>query len=167
MELRETPVARTGTLIRRPAHKVYEAFVDPAVTANFWFTHGTDRLDAGKPVTWTWEMYAFSTRVEVKELVPDRKILIEWDAGTDEATTVEWTFTERAADRTVVNVRNFDLKGDADAQVSRAIDSTDGFAQVLAGAKAWLEYGLRLDLIADRHPDMLVPSWRDGSTSHA
>jgi uncharacterized protein YndB with AHSA1/START domain len=89
MKLKERPVATAEMLIRKPADEVYEAFVDPAVSTKFWFTKGSDRLDAGKTVTWTWAMYGVSTRVEVKELVPGKRILIEWDAGTKEASAVE------------------------------------------------------------------------------
>jgi hypothetical protein len=32
-----------------------------------------------------------------------------------------------------------------------AIDATDGFAYVLAGMKAWLEHGIELNLVRDRH----------------
>ena len=37
-------------------------------------------------------------------------------------------------------------------EVKEAIGSTGGFSLVLAGAKAWLEQGLTLGLIGDRHP---------------
>ncbi|ESW86871.1 hypothetical protein X770_20410 [Mesorhizobium sp. LSJC269B00] len=40
-----------------------------------------------------------------------------------------------------------------DEQVKQAIGSADGFALVLAGAKAWLEQGLSLGLIGDRYPN--------------
>jgi uncharacterized protein YndB with AHSA1/START domain len=160
MPLREAPVATAEMLIRKPTDEVYEAFVDPAVTTKFWFTRGSDRLDAGRPVSWTWAMYGVSTRVEVKELLPGRRILIEWDAGTEEVSAVEWIFSDRGGN-TFVEVRNFDLKGDADAQVSRAIDSAGGFALVLAGAKAWLEHGIELNVVRDAHPDMLVEGWKD------
>ena len=32
------PVASAGMLIRRPTAEVFEAFVDPAITARFWFS---------------------------------------------------------------------------------------------------------------------------------
>ena len=83
-------------LIRKPAGDVYEAFVDPAVTTKFWFTCGSDRLETGNCVTWTWEMYGVSTEVEVRELLPARKILIDWDAGTDEVSAVT-TLSSRCA----------------------------------------------------------------------
>ena len=34
-----------------------------------------------------------------------------------------------------------------------AVDSTESFSLVLAGLKAWLEHGIQLKLISDRHPD--------------
>jgi uncharacterized protein YndB with AHSA1/START domain len=159
MALQKAPVATAEMLIRKPAGEVYEAFVDPATTTKFWFTRGSGRLDAGSTVTWTWEMYGVSTRVEVKELVPADKILIDWDARTDEVSTVEWIFSPCDGD-TLVKVRNFDLKGDADAQIGRAIDSAGGFALVLAAAKAWLEHGIELNVVRDAHPDLLVEGWK-------
>ncbi len=162
MEIENPLVAHTAMMIRRAAHGCYEAFVDPAVTANFWFSDGSGRLDAGLPVTWTWGMYGASSRVEVKELIPDRKILIEWDAGTADASTVEWIFTPRGDGATFIDVRNFGFGGEAEKQIEKLVDSTGGFSLVLAGAKAWLEHGLRLNLVEDRHPDMLVQGWKAG-----
>ncbi|TIT01347.1 SRPBCC family protein [Mesorhizobium sp.] len=149
MEIRENPVAEAGMLIRRPVAEVFEAIVDPAITTKFWFTHGSGRLDSGKEVRWEWRMYDVSTTVTISEIVKDRKIVMQW---SDPPTTVVWTFTEMPGGATFVEVRNFGFAGSADEQVKQAIGSTDGFALVLAGAKAWLEQGLTLDLIGDRHP---------------
>lgn len=41
-------VARAGMLIRRPAGAVFEAFADPAVTARFWFSKGSGRLEPAR-----------------------------------------------------------------------------------------------------------------------
>jgi hypothetical protein len=38
------------------------------------------------------------------------------------------------------------------------MDSTEGFALVLAGLKALLEYGINLNLVSDRHPDSFKES---------
>lgn len=155
MELHEAPVASVGMLIRKPVAQVYEAFIDPAITSKFWFTHGSARLDAGRPVEWEWRMYDFKSPVEVRQLVKDEKIVVGWG---DPATTVEWTFTpmlDGAA--TFVAIRNSGFRGSADEQVATAVGSTDGFALVLAGAKAWLEQGIAIGLIGDRHPNG-VPS---------
>ena len=77
------PVAATGMLIRRPVAEVFEAFVDPAITARFWFTDGSGRLEPGARVRWTWAMYGVGTDVVVRELDPGRRNLIDCDDESD------------------------------------------------------------------------------------
>lgn len=77
MEIRETPTAEAGMLIRRPVAEVFEAIVDPAITTKFWFTHGSDRLDSGKAVHWEWRMYGVSTTATVSEIVRNEKIVMQ------------------------------------------------------------------------------------------
>ncbi|MBZ9806484.1 MULTISPECIES: SRPBCC family protein [unclassified Mesorhizobium] len=149
MEIREPPTAEAAMLIRRPVSDVFEAIVDPAITTKFWFTHSSGRLDGGRPVQWEWRMYGVSTTAVVNEIVRNEKIVMQWN---DPPATVVWTFTEMPGDATFLEVRNFGFAGNGDEQVKQAVDSTNGFSLVLAGAKAWLEQGLTLDLIGDRHP---------------
>ncbi|RWN23258.1 MAG: polyketide cyclase [Mesorhizobium sp.] len=149
MDIHEKPTAEAGMLIRRPVADVFEAIVDPAITTKFWFTHGSGRLDSGKQVLWEWRMYGVSTTVDVSEIVANEKIVMQW---SDPPTAVVWTFTEMPDETTFLEVRNFGFAGDGDEQVKEAVGSTDGFTLVLAGAKAWLEQGLTLGLIGDRHP---------------
>ena len=148
-EFKEVPIAVAGMLIRRPVAEVYEAFIDPAITTKFWFTHGSGRLDAGKEVRWEWRMYGVSTTVRVKELVRNEEIVMEW---SDPPTTVVWTFIPMPDNATFVDIRNYGFGGNPDERVRAAIDSTGGFSLVLAGAKAWLDQGITLGLIGDRHP---------------
>jgi uncharacterized protein YndB with AHSA1/START domain len=151
LRLTQVPVARTGMLVRRPVAEVFEAFVDPDVTTRFWFTGSSGRVEAGRTVHWEWEMYGISVPVAVREVEPNRRILVEWpgDAGP---TTVEWTFAARGDGATFVTVTNAGFIGDGDALVQQAADSTEGFALMLAGLKALLEHGVRLNLVADRFP---------------
>lgn len=153
MELREAPVARVEMLVRRPVAEVFRAFVDPAVTTGFWFTRGSGPLREGGEVRWDWEMYGVGTTVRVLRLDPDRRILIEWD---EPATRVEWEFTPRGDDATLVRITNSGFSGDGDEVVRQALDATGGFSLVLAGAKALLEHGVALNLVADHAPDAHV-----------
>lgn len=149
MEILEMPTAEAGMLIRRPVAEVFEAIVDPAITTKFWFTHASGRLDGGKEVRWEWRMYGVSTTVRADEIIPNEKIVMRW---SDPPTTVVWTFAPMPGDATFLEVRNFGFAGNGDDQVKEAVGSTGGFTLVLAGAKAWLEQGLTLGLIGDRHP---------------
>lgn len=154
----KAPVAEAGMLIRRPAAEVFEAFADPAVTMRFWFSKGSGRLEPDARVRWDWEMYGAGSWVSVREIVPGRRIVIDWDE--DAPTRVEWTFEPRGDDATFVTVVNSGFHGSRDEQVAGALDSTGGFALVLAGAKIWLEHGIEPGFVLSRHPDALAEGWK-------
>ena len=54
---------------------------------------------------------------------------------------------------TFVDIQEEGFAGDPDEIVKQVLDSSQGFTLVLAGAKALLEHGIRLNLVADRYPD--------------
>jgi uncharacterized protein YndB with AHSA1/START domain len=149
------PIARAEMLIRRPAAEVFEAFADPAVTSHFWFTGGSGRLEPGARVRWDWAMYGFSVDVDVKAVEPGRRILVEW-SGFGYPTPIEWTFTPHGDGSTFVSVSNSGFRGAADEVMKMALDSTEGFTFVLAGAKIWLEHGIEPNFVRDRHPDRVT-----------
>jgi uncharacterized protein YndB with AHSA1/START domain len=154
MSLNHSPIVRTEMLIRKPVAEVFEAFVNPAITSQFWFTRGSGRLEAGRQVRWDWDRYNLSVLVSVKALVPEARILIEWPV-LGSPTTVEWTFTPWADGTTFVSITNEGFAGDENQVVQQAINSTEGFAFVLAAAKALLEFNVVLSLVTDRFPDGL------------
>jgi uncharacterized protein YndB with AHSA1/START domain len=151
LQLTHIPVAKAEMLIRKPVAEVFEAFVNPEITTKFWFTKSSGRLEGGKQVTWSWEMYNHSAQVTVKEVEKNKRILIEWSAY-GAPTTIEWIFTPSKNDSTFVSVTNTGFQGDGDEIVAQALDSTGGFTWVLAGLKAYLEHNIMLNLIADRFP---------------
>lgn len=149
--LNEEPVATAAMLIRRPVAEVFDAFVDPAVTSRFWFTSGSGRLEPAARLRWEWAMYGAAADVVVRAVEPNQRILLDWgDPGA--MTAIEWTFAPHGDDATFVTIENRGFGGSPDERVRQAIDGTEGFALVLAGAKAWLEHGLALNLVGDRHP---------------
>lgn len=151
MIVNNEPIAKAEMLIRKPVTEVFEAFVDPAITTQFWFTKSSGRLEAGQQVEWTWEMYNVSALVDVKVIEQNKRILIEWP-GYNTPNTVEWIFTPHADNTTFVSITNAGFTGDGDAIVQQALDSMGGFTLVLAGAKALLEHNVRLNLVLDRFP---------------
>ncbi|MFC4596705.1 SRPBCC family protein [Cohnella hongkongensis] len=148
--LTRAPVAHAQMLIRKPVEQVFEAFADPAVTTKFWFTKSSGRLEEGRSIRWEWEMYGVGTDVEVKRVVPNERIVIEW--GAPNPSTVEWTFVPQE-EGTFVTVKNSNFNGNGDEIVAEAIDSMGGFTMVLCALKALLEHGVVLNVVADRAPD--------------
>ncbi|UVC10703.1 SRPBCC family protein [Rhizobium sp. TH2] len=153
-------IARSELLIRRAVPEVFEAFADPTITTRFWFSHGSARLVAGAELDWTWEMYGFTTHVRVLAIEPHSLIRILWDTENN-PTEVEWRFREYRSGQTWIEVENSGFKGDDDARLQAVLDSTEGFALVLAGAKIWLEHGIEPNFVLDRHADKRVDGWKD------
>ncbi len=150
MTLNNAPVVKTQMLIRKPIKDVFEAFVNPAITTKFWFTRSSGKLEAGREVRWEWEMYGVSAEVRVKEIEPQRRILIEWD---DPPLPVEWLFTSSRDGTTLVTISAWGFRGSDDEVVKQVMDSMGGFSFVLAGLKALLEHNVALNLVADHYPD--------------
>jgi uncharacterized protein YndB with AHSA1/START domain len=150
-ELTTPPMSRTEMLVRKPAAEVFEAIVNPDITAQYWFTRGSGRLEVGKQVRWEWEMYDVSIDVTPRLIEPNERVVIEWP-GYSGPTTVEWDLVPQDDDTTFVRITEKGFTGDADDLVRYAVDSTQGFTWMLAGLKALLEHGVRLNLTADAHP---------------
>jgi uncharacterized protein YndB with AHSA1/START domain len=145
--------AEAQMLIRRQPSQVFEAFIDPAITKNFWFTKGSGRLEVGKKVTWEWEMYNVSTIAVAKEIQPYDKIIFDW---SDPVRTVELKFQELGDGSTYVIARESGYHETGDELIAVIKDSTGGFTTVLDGLKAYLEHGINLNLIGDKFPNEVI-----------
>ncbi|RYG05562.1 MAG: polyketide cyclase [Chitinophagaceae bacterium] len=147
----EQNYADAGMIIRRPVSEVFNAIVDPEVTTKFWFTKSTGKLEAGKTVTWTWEMYGASADVKVETIEADKRIIMFWgNAGSE--TKVEWNFRALDTDNTYLHVKDSGFTGTTAEILAKVRDSTGGYTTVIDGLKAWLELGIQLNLVGDKFP---------------
>jgi len=143
--------AHAAMLIRKPIAEVFEAFTNPEITTQFWFTHSQGKLEEGKTTEWTWEMYDLSIEVDILKLTPNEIIIFEWE-NRGQKTKVECEFKSLDKYKTFVSIVNYGFSGTNEEIISTIRDSTGGFSWVLAGLKAYLEYGIKLNLTADRFP---------------
>ncbi|MFZ1581874.1 MAG: SRPBCC domain-containing protein [Saprospiraceae bacterium] len=97
-------IVEAQMLIRKPASYVFNAFIDPSITKNFWFTKGSDILEVGKKVTWEWEMYGVSWTVSAKEIVKDKKIVLDESPAP---TTIEFHFKQLSEITTYVTIKQY------------------------------------------------------------
>ena len=135
--------------IRKPVEDVFEAFMNPSITRNFWFTKGSGRLEVDKKITWEWEMYNASTTVIAREILLNQRLLFEWDSP---AKAVEINFKELDDDSTFVSITESGYNKKGDELMEAIKDSTAAFTTVLDGLKAFLEHRINLNLIADKYP---------------
>ena len=143
-----TAVARIR--VRNSPSEAFSAFADADKMSKFWFTRRDDGLKAGEPSTWyvgaAADAFSFDVRViEVNH--PDR-IVIEWENG-DEYTQVSWSFEETEDGQTMLTIKESGFTGSTDSIVRRVVDSTGGFNQVLIAAKALIEHGVEMNVVAD------------------
>ncbi|MBK1896816.1 SRPBCC family protein [Chryseobacterium paridis] len=135
-------------LIRKPIHEVFEAFVNPELTTQFWFTKSTGRLEVGKTITWEWEMYGVKNNVMVHEIIPNHLIRTEWG---DPSSNVDYEFKEMEKG-TLVVIKSYGFTQTGEDLLKTINDNTGGFTTVLDGCKAYLEHGINLRLIEDKFP---------------
>ena len=145
--------AEAQMLIRKPVAEVFEAFIDPAITKNFWFTKGSGRLEVNKKVTWEWEYYNVSATVVAKDILQNKKISFEW---SEPVTTVEFNFEVMSDRSTFVTVKECGFGKSGDELLAKIKDSTAGFTTVLDGLKAFLEHNINLNLVADKFPKRTI-----------
>lgn len=135
-------------LIRKPIQEVFEAFINPEITTNFWFTKSTGKLEEGKTITWEWEMYGEKSEVKVLQIIPNQLIKTEWGLFSN---NVDYEFKEMEKG-TLVIIKSYGYSETGDALLSVINDNTGGFTTVLDGCKAYLEHGINLRLIEDKFP---------------
>src|SRR3970282_373884 len=142
--------AQAAMLIRKPISEVFQAFPNPQITTNFWFSKSSGKLEEGKSIDWIWEMYGNHTvTVKVLSVLPNEAIVIQW--GNDEKAIAEWEFQDLES-KTFVTITYSGIQGSLDEINSQIRDTTEGFTLVLAGLKRHLEHNIKLNLIADRFP---------------
>src|SRR5437773_417180 len=118
MDQTQTTVNATAAmLIRRPVAEVFEAFINPEITTQFWFTKSSGRVEEGKRVRWEWEMYNAANEAEVKTIEANKRIVIDWFAH-GHVSAVEWTFTPLGEDATFVSITATGFQGD-DASIAQ------------------------------------------------
>lgn len=146
-----TPYAEAQIRVRKAPGDVFNAFIDPEVTRNFWFTKGSGKLEVAKRVTWEWEMYGISFQVMATEIVENEKLVFHWFTG-EHPTIVEMNFKALSDGTTFIHVKQTGFTGDSEAILAEVRNSTSGFTYVLCGMKVFLEHGINPNIIVDVFP---------------
>ena len=141
------PNYKVWMIVDRPVHEVFEAVADPKELSSYFTTGGASaRLEAGKTVTWDFHDYPGAFPVHVKDVVPDERIMFEWqgdEPGAKRDISVTMTFTSVEDGRTKVEVAETGWS-DSDAGVKASYGNCMGWSQMLAALKMWVEHGINL-----------------------
>ena len=142
--------ATARTLVHRPPSEVFAAFADAECMSKFWFTRRDAGLKEGESVEWSVGSHddAFAFEVMVKEIREPESIVIEWIGLDGNPAQVRWSFEATEQGGTILTIEESGYAGSSDAIVERALDSTGGFNQVIIAAKALVEHGIELNVVA-------------------
>ena len=149
---------RVAARIARPVHEVFEAVADPAQLSHYFTTGGAKgRLETGATVTWDFHDFPGAFPVEVVEVVPDQRIVLEWKANEGEApnveggqmkeldynTTVTMTFKDLGDGRTLVEIAEEGWRENQGA-LQASYGNCQGWTGMLLALKVWVEHGINL-----------------------
>lgn len=149
---------RVAARIAKPVHEVFEAVADPEQLSQYFTTGGAEgRLEEGVTATWDFADYPGAFPVYVTEVLPDRKIVLEWQANEGEPpnveggemteasyrTTVTMTFKPLDDRRTMVEIAEEGWRVNQGA-LDASYGNCQGWSQMLCALKVWLEHGINL-----------------------
>jgi uncharacterized protein YndB with AHSA1/START domain len=144
--------------IAKPVSEVFEAVVDPGKLSGYFTTGGAKgRLETGATVTWDFHDFPGAFPVWVIEVVPERRIVLQWEANEgapadgDAAvtanagyrTTVTMTFEPLDGGRTLVTIAEEGWRP-TEAGLKASYGNCQGWMQMLCALKAYLEHGINL-----------------------
>ncbi|MFV0278449.1 MAG: SRPBCC family protein [Parahaliea sp.] len=146
MELKFTVFAH----ISKPVHEVFEAVADPAQLSCYFTTGGArGRLVEGATVSWDFHDFPGAFPVSVVEVVPNRRIVLEWKASEPDGdapgynTTVTMAFQATDDNRTLVEITEQGWR-ETPSGLRASYGNCMGWSQMLAALKIWLEHGINL-----------------------
>ncbi len=142
--------ATAKTRIHASPDKVFAAFSEAQQMSKFWFHRDDAGLVAGERVKWSIGSgeSAFSFEVTVKEVQAPKKLVIEWTSPGGVTTEVTWTFEGTPEGDTILTIVESGYQGNDEAIINRVLDSTGGFNQVIVAAKALVEHGVGINVVA-------------------
>ena len=145
------------TKIQKPLAEVFDAVYNPTKLSAYFTTGGaTAPLKEGATVIWRFADYPGDVPVTVKKLVPNQRIVLQWDAyeppektGTappspvDYKTTVEMTFESLDPNNTLVRISESGWR-ETQKGLDGSYGNCHGWTQMSCCLKAFLEYGINL-----------------------
>ena len=140
MELKFTVAGR----IAKPVEEVFEAVVSPDRLSQYFTTGGArGRLETGAEVTWDFHDFPGAFPVLVQEVVPNTRIVLQWEADgiADTWTTVTMEFQGLEDGRTLVRISEFGWP-ETEAGLSSSFGNCQGWTGMLCAMKARLEHGI-------------------------
>ena len=148
---------RVSGRIARPVEEVFDAVANPEKLSGYFTTGGASgRLETGNTVMWDFHDFPGAFPVEVVEVVPNEKIVLQWVAfeaasgtigakpvDTDYMTTVTMLFKPTDDGRTLVEIVEEGWR-ETEGALRGSYMNCEGWTGMLCAMKMWVEHGINL-----------------------
>lgn len=135
----EKLISKAAITIYKPIDEVFEAIINPEIMSNYFISQGSARLEEGTEVMWEFPEWDERFPVQVKEIVPNKSIVLDWDPQS----VVKIELEEDKNKNTTIRISEEGYQAD-EKGIKWAIGQTEGWGNFLSCMKAWLEYGIHL-----------------------
>ncbi|MGO4523295.1 SRPBCC domain-containing protein [Microvirga sp. 2MCAF35] len=139
---------KVSARIGKPVAEVFEAVANPNELSRYFTTGGAKgRLETGATVTWDFHDFPGAFPVWVVEVVPEKRIVLQWEANDGASsryrTTVTMTFEPLDDGRTLVSIAEEGWR-ETETGLKASYGNCQGWMQMLCALKAYKEYGINL-----------------------
>ena len=131
--------------IKKPVAEVFDAVVNPKKLSGYFTTGGASGpLVAGSTVSWDFADFPGAFPVQVREVVPNRLIVLAWKANDgDYDTTVRMEFESLDPGSTLVRISESGWK-ENQAGLDSSYGNCSGWMHMLCCLKVYMEHGTNL-----------------------
>ena len=131
--------------IAKPIHEVFNAVYEPQQLSGYFTTGGASGpLVEGTTVTWDFADFPGAFPVHVRQVEPNRLIVLEWKAGDgDYLTQVRLEFEPIDANATLVRISESGWHETPEG-LKNSYGNCMGWTQMLCCMKVYVEHGINL-----------------------
>jgi len=139
------PKIEAFAIIQQPVREVFEAVYDPSKLTGYFTTGGASGpLKEGTTVYWEFADFPGPFPVQVKQVIQDKQIVIEWPAAEGGYNTqVSFVFESLNPQETKVSISETGWK-ETEQGIIASYRNCQGWAQMVMAMKAYLDYGINL-----------------------
>mgnify|MGYP001576091139 CR=1 FL=1 len=137
------PKFSVQTRINKPIAEVFDAVINPKKLTGYFCDKSDAPLVEGQTVHWTWVNHGHTPTVKVKQIIPNSKIVIEWNAATGGTTIAEMSFSTLEDGRTMVKVSESGWPSNEEG-FKASYKNCEGWQHMISCMKAYLQHGIDL-----------------------
>lgn len=130
------------TKINKPVAEVFDAVINPKKIVGYFCEKADAPLVEGQTVRWDWTAHG-DVKVQVKQIIPNSKIIIEWPAATGGTSIAEMTFSSLDDGRTMVKISESGWPSTAEG-LKASYKNCEGWQHMASCMKAYLQHGIDL-----------------------